>query len=258
MVTPTLVPREHGAYAELLLPLFTGLALGRPGLAAALFAASAVLAFLFFEPIAVLAGYRGSRVRRRFGRDAQRRMITLGIALVATGGTAMITATAEARLAALIPLAGAAALLPAGRRGRIKTIGSELLVAATLTAALLPVALAGGARWSYSLAAAFVWVLSFALGTVTVHAIKARAQGIDHARRMVVGAPLLAGLAIAIGTAVASTEGWSRTAGLALLPPGVAALTIGLARVHPRQLRTVGWSLVAANLATAALLIAGR
>lgn len=42
----SLLPREHGAYAELLFPLLTGLALGRPRPAAVGFALAAVLFFL--------------------------------------------------------------------------------------------------------------------------------------------------------------------------------------------------------------------
>jgi hypothetical protein len=41
-----LLPREHGAYAELGLPLVTGLALGRPGPASAALAVAALATLL--------------------------------------------------------------------------------------------------------------------------------------------------------------------------------------------------------------------
>jgi len=258
MATSPLVPREHGTYAELLLPLLTGLALGRLGFAASMFAVSAVLGFLVSEPVAVLTGVRGTRDRRLMAAEARRRLVVLASVLVLTGGAAVVTAPAAARLAALVPLAGVVALIPVGLRGRIKTIGGELLVAATLTATLLPVALAGGAGWSYSLAAALVWLVSFVLATLTVHAIKVRSVGSGEAHWTLVLAPTLAGVAIAAGVVVALTWGWLFMAGLAVLPMAVATLAIHLARVHARQMRTVGWSLVVANLATAALLVAGR
>ena len=109
-----------------------------------------------------------------------------------------------------------------------------------------------------SLAAALVWLVSFVLATLTVHAIKMRSLGTGEAHWTVVLAPALAGVAMAAGVVVALTWGWLFMAGLAVFPTAVATLAIHLARVHVRQLRTVGWSLVVANLATAALLVAGR
>jgi hypothetical protein len=140
----------------------------------------------------------------------------------------------------------------------VKTLAGEVLVAATLTSALIPVALAGGVRWSYALEAAFVWFASFVLGTLTVHAIKARLPGDGTGNWIVMLAPATASAVLGFGVVVVWARLWPPTAALALFPTGVAALAISLWRVQPRQLRIVGWSLVAANVATAALLIAGR
>ncbi|MFW5947417.1 MAG: YwiC-like family protein, partial [Gemmatimonadota bacterium] len=56
-----LMPREHGAYAQLGFPLVTGLVYsgGQPGAVA--FAVAAVAFFLLHEPLAVRSGARGAR-----------------------------------------------------------------------------------------------------------------------------------------------------------------------------------------------------
>src|SRR3990172_9353096 len=51
-----LVPREHGAYGQLAMPLLTALAIGRPGLASVTLSASVVLAFVAHESLLVVLG----------------------------------------------------------------------------------------------------------------------------------------------------------------------------------------------------------
>lgn len=53
-----LVPREHGAYGQLLLPIATTLIIGRPTAPALAIAAAAVFVFLIHEELLVLAGGR--------------------------------------------------------------------------------------------------------------------------------------------------------------------------------------------------------
>ena len=64
---PSLLPKEHGAYAELSFPLVTGLALGEPNLASFSLGLAAVLFFLANEPVAVLLGARGEAPQRPTG-----------------------------------------------------------------------------------------------------------------------------------------------------------------------------------------------
>src|SRR5262245_4761900 len=59
-----LVPHEHGAYGQLLFPMITALAIGRPGTAAFAWAAAAALVFLAHEPVMVLLGQRGPKASR--------------------------------------------------------------------------------------------------------------------------------------------------------------------------------------------------
>src|SRR5205823_6340503 len=67
-----LLPKEHGAYGQLLFPLITAMAVGRPGVAAWSFAAAAVCAFLAHEPLLLLLGQRGPCARRERQDDAVR------------------------------------------------------------------------------------------------------------------------------------------------------------------------------------------
>jgi hypothetical protein len=250
------MPREHGAYAELLFPLVTGLALGRPGVPGAGFAAAAVLFFLLHEPLAVLAGARGERVRTDSAARARRRILILAAAGALAGGVALATGSRDAALAALIPLGFAAALAPAALTARVKNLGGELLVAATLAGTLVPVAVAGGAGWHYALLAAAIWFTSFLLATLTVHALKTRAKGHLSPRWTLRAAPLLGIATIVAGVAAGVSGAIPLLAGLAVLPPALVTLAVNLLAVHPRRLRRVGWSLVGANLATLGLLLA--
>ena len=67
-----LVPREHGAYAEIAVPLVTALWMRPPTLAAVAWATAAVCGFFAHEPILVLLGRRGARTRQVRGRAARR------------------------------------------------------------------------------------------------------------------------------------------------------------------------------------------
>ncbi len=63
----SLLPREHGAYAELAFPLATGLAAGGPTVAGVAFSLAAVVLFLAHEPAAVMLGRRGARLQLEHG-----------------------------------------------------------------------------------------------------------------------------------------------------------------------------------------------
>jgi hypothetical protein len=251
----SLAPREHGAYAELAFPLATGLIAGGPSVAGIAFAAAVTAAFLLAEPLVVLAGARGARQRRDLADRARPRAVLLAAAGVAAALVAMLAAPPAARIAALLPAGLAAVLAPAVVRGRHKTAVGELLVAAALAAMVLPVGVAGGMAPPDAGLAAAIWAATFWLATVTVHAIKARfkpALGEGWTLRV---APALA--AVVVGAALVGL-GAGRIAlpfALAVIPAaGVAAAAL-LWRVTPRHLRRLGWSLVAANLATFSLLL---
>lgn len=253
--TRSLVPREHGAYAELAFPLLTGLGMGRPSVASWAFALAAALFFFLHEPLAVVAGVRGERARRDHGRSARKRAILIAAWGSVAALIALLSASGTARMAALVPGGFAVLLAPLVLTGRVKNIAGEILVAGALAGVLLPVAVAGGAEWSYAVLAAGVWFTSFTLATFTVHALKARVKERLSPQWTVVVAPVLALTVLLAAVLVAYSASQPRLAALALVPPALATLAANAVGVHPRRLKRVGWSLVAANVLTAALLL---
>ena len=77
-----MLPREHGAYGQLLLPVLTAMAMGRPTLAAVALAASAAAAFVAHEPLMVLIGRRGARARGVQHRQALICLLACGAAAI--------------------------------------------------------------------------------------------------------------------------------------------------------------------------------
>jgi hypothetical protein len=282
----SLLPREHGAYAQLAFPVLTGLSLSAPSLAAAALALAAVAFFLANEPVAVLLGTRGKRLKEALGRRAKIQgalLLGLGTGLGAvgiwSGGTAIWPEIAY-------PLAAATLLIPTVLLGRQKTIFGELLVVTAFATLLLPLAAASGVDPLRAGLAAAVWGLSFGLGTLEVHAIKARLKRSAAEQWTRWGSPLAAGLTVAtalwlaLGQAGPLLREWHQgrsggalaggglawmegamhllpPAAAALLPPALAVLALSFIRVHPRHLKRVGWTLVGANLLTLLLLLQG-
>lgn len=255
--TPSLLPREHGAYAQVVFPLLTALALGGITASALLLVLAVLTVFLAHEPVLVLLGSRGGRAKRETSALAGRRLAWLIMAGLPAGLVGLWLAPPAARVAASIPLALAVVLAPLILRRQEKTAAGETLVAITLSAAMIPVAAAGGATLSVAAGAAVVWASVFVLGTLTVRGIIARAKKTAQAGWSPLAGPALSASAILLASALALTEQVPALAALAVVPTAVVALVFGLLGVHPRNLRRMGWSLVASNLAVLAALILG-
>lgn len=248
-------PKEHGAYGQLLFPLITAVAVGRPGVAAFALAAAAVSAFLAHEPLLVLLGQRGARA----GRDERRRAARwLAAFAVPAAGLAVIAIPSMSRVAqhsvgfcAIL----AAALVPIIFFRRERTTGGEIFSALTLASLALPVALASGATHAVALTCALVFAAVFATATVCVRAV------ITHTRRPPASAARIGGAVTAIAaTAVLAASGSagfvSAVAPWAALPVCAASVLLVLKPPSARQLRVVGRMLVAMTAATAVVLVA--
>jgi hypothetical protein len=238
------------------MPLATGLALGRPGAAALLLSAGVVLAFLAHEPLLVVLGQRGRRVRDALGTRAARRLAQLGAGAAVAGVAGLVLAPAEARLAALAPAALGLPVVPLVALRLEKTTAGELLVAAALSACAAPVALAAGTPAAWGWGSAVTWFASFAAATLPVRAtlLWARTKGARELR------PLAAAGAAAIGGAAMAAAAlgplpWP--AALGVLPTAAAAVVVALLRIRPQRFTTVGWSLVAASVVAWVVLVAG-
>jgi hypothetical protein len=215
-----------------------------------------VLAFLAHEPLLVVLGQRGKRVKDAVGARALRRLLALGLGAAAAGAVALALAPASVRLAALAPAALAAPVLPLVAARLEKTIAGELLVAAALSACAGPIGLASGAPPSWAWGAAATWFLSFAAATLPVQAtlLWARTRGAVERRPLAAAGAAAIGLG-AVALAAAGLLPWP--AALAVLPTAAAATAAGLARVRPQQFTKVGWTLVGASVAALAVLIGG-
>jgi len=248
-------PREHGAYAQLAFPLATGVAYSGMHPGALAFSATAVTLFLAHEPLAVLMGTRGVRLRDLLVRAARRRLWVLaGLAGVAFMAAVMM-APFRAWQGAIVPGLLALVLVPLFFTDQIKTVAGELLVASACSTAILPLALSGSGDWAGSWVATMVWLGAFVPSILSVHAVTAAHKGRARARWLVPSAPLIAatvgGLAVLAG--VVMPQPWSRL--LAVLPPILAVLGVAMVRPHPRHLKRIGWTMVTAYTATWILLL---
>lgn len=253
--TRSLVPHEHGAYGQIALPLLTGLALGRPAASGLLLAAAAFTGFMAYEPLLVATGRRGSRARESDGARAWRAAGVLAGVTVVLGAAGFLLAPPLARWAALVPplLAALVALLV--WRGVERTTAGEAVVATGLSSAGFPVAIAGGAAPGTAAAAWLAWVLGFSSATLAVQVLLARARGAspDPGLR---AAALVTGLGtLAVGLSLRTSVPWAVPAAVA--PLALSSLAVIVLRVSPRRLKRVGWTVLAASVLAAVLLVAG-
>jgi len=251
-----LLPKEHGAYGQLLFPLITALAIGRPSIAALGIVAAAVFIFLAHEPLLVLLGQRGPRAAREQRRRAMRWFGASTAAALASGLVALVTIDPSVRLTLAIPSALALILVFLIVTHREHTMEGEVASAIALSSLAYPVALASGATTLAARSCAIVFAVGFVVATVCVRAVIAntrrppaldmRAIGIAVA---VFGIYLLASLVRL--RAVANGAMW------AAMPLAGGGVFLAIAPPSARRLRVVGWTLVATTAVTSLVAIVG-
>jgi hypothetical protein len=251
-----LLPREHGAYLELLFSLSTALALGNLHAAQLLLAIGAIAAFLAHEPALIMLGERGRRALDQFRDRAALAAAALLAAAILAAAAGWWLANTAARLAVLIPLVFAAALIPLVFTHREKTAVGELLVALTFSSALVPIALAGDARLEAAVIAGAVWAVIFSLQTSVVRNVIGGAKENLHSRRSFAFAAWSGPGVVLIGWLLSTAGFLPVLAAAAIVPTALIALTCSALRIHPRHLRRIGRSFAASNLLALAALIA--
>ncbi len=254
--TRTLVPHEHGAYGQLAMPLVTALAIAPPTIASVALAGALVVAFVAPESLLVVVGQRGKRALEADGPRARRLLAGLGAVALLLGGAGVALAPAVARTALAIPLALGTIVAWLVVRRREKTVLGEMTVAAALSSGGLVVALAAGSPPRVAFACWTTWVLAFATATLAVQVILVRAR--SKGRR---DPGLAYGAATAFLVGAAFVAAWGSAlpwpAAVALLPTALLSLVVCLARVSPRRLRELGWTMIGSSVVTMAILIAG-
>jgi hypothetical protein len=249
---PSLWPREHGAYVELLAPLLASLLFLAPSIAAAAYAVAACAAFLAHEPFLVLLGRRGARTKQSLGTRAQvHLMVCSGLALagVAVG---FASSSSMAHMALIFPLTLSAAACGLVLCNRERGLAGLMIVAATLASFSLPGLVASGLPWTSAGLLTLGWVALHTVGTLTARAFVYRKREGKSMLNLANGAALLAIVVAALLHATGAIPWiWCLSPlPFALLP---AALATGAFR--PRSPKQIGWALVAVN--AAALLLFG-
>jgi YwiC-like protein len=249
----SLAPREHGAYGQLGFPLLTALGVASPRLPGALFAASAVALFLAHEPALVAFGRRGQRAREEDGGRARRMLVATLAAGAALGAAALWLSPAPARLGAAVAAALGGLLTLAVALRIEKTLPGELLAAAAMTSAGLPVAVAGGVPWSLAVSIWGAWLFAFAAAVFPVRSVI-----VEHKQRQESPALRMAGTLLAVASAalLAAAGELPRNLVLADLPLFLASMSIALRPPSVKQMTRAGWTLMVAGAVTAALMIA--
>lgn len=253
-----MLPKEHGAYGQLAFPLVTSLVVAGPARASVLTAAAVVALFLAHEPMLVLLGHRGARVRAADRQRAwwwQNAMLIIGTAAAIL---ALDATPASLRWTFLLPLVPAAWVGYAAIHGQERTSTGETAAAVAFAAAAVPICAAAGSL-ATGAAIALAFALLFVTATLAVRVIilRTRRGGDPRAvRRTRAAAFAIAGTGALIALAAAS-DGLVTWGAVAATLPGVLFVS-SLAAFPPpaARLKKVGWSLVAVSALTALLLIA--
>lgn len=248
----SLAPREHGAYGQLGFPLLTALCVARPRLPGTLFAAAAVALFLAHEPALVAFGRRGQRAREEDGGRARRMLLSTLAAGAALGLAGVWLSPAPARLAAAVAAAAGGLLTLAVALRIEKTLPGELLAAAAMTSAGLPVAVADGVSWPLAVSIWGAWMFAFAAAVFPV-----RSAIVEHRQRQESPWVRVTGtlLAVAFAAVLAAAGELPRDLVLADLPLFLASMFVALRPPSMKQMTRAGWTLMVAGAVTAALMI---
>lgn len=248
---PRLLPREHGAYAQLGLPLLTVFLVGQVTWAAVLLTLAACAAFLAHGPLFLLVGRRGLGGSTRGLPPAHRRAalrwliglagvgllsgalgwsgVSYGLSLVWAGGLAAVSFTL---------------LL----RGEERSTLGEIVAAAALVALSWPVGDAAGVPAARALTAG--WTLAMIGGTWAARVVleqKRRARGL--ARRV--------GPLCALGVAAVVLAQAAPAAGLGALPMLLVGAVAAAIPLPPQTLQRIGWSMAVAGLVSVVIMAAG-
>ncbi|HEX2444862.1 MAG TPA: YwiC-like family protein [Vicinamibacterales bacterium] len=255
-----LVPKEHGAYGQLALPLLTSFAVAGVTTAAVLTAVAVVGGFLAHEPLLVMLGRRGGRVKRENGARAAL-WLAVTVTMTAVAGLAALSMMPQpVRRSLMLPLVPAVVLAATISGNREKTAAAEIAVALVFSFVAVPICLAAGGAVRIALGVATVFAVIFVAGTLAVRSLVLGARGGGNpqaARATRVAVVLLTTTAGASLTTAAANAVLPWTTVLAAAPGVVVASWLAVFPPTATRLRTVGWALVASASAAAVILIGG-
>jgi YwiC-like protein len=259
-LTVSLLPREHGAYGQLAVPLVTSFAVAGLNKASLLIGLAEVAGFLAHEPLLVLLGRRGARARREAGPHAAWWFGVSAVTMAAAGLGALWLVPPSLGWSLLLPVVPALVLGAAVSAKDEKSTRGELAAALAFSLAAVPLCMAAGAAVSTALAVGMTFASVFVADTLAVRSIvlAVRGGGDPRASRSARIAALTLAGAAAVGLATAGLRALLPWSAFGAAFPGLAvAVWVAIFPPRPSQLRNVGWALVGASVAAALVLIAG-
>jgi hypothetical protein len=248
-----MIPREHGAYAELLFPIVAVFLGGLPTTSTWLLAIGAIAAFLANEPLLVLVGQRGTRTKRQDGDRASRALLIFAMFAFAAGIAGFVLAPRAAQFTVLLPLLGGGTLIMLALQGLERSMFGEALAAATLSSVAVPLGLSARLSVTAALALALIWAVNALLGTAVVRLTVSQTKAKTQTQLRAAGVKRAALVGVCLGViAIGLAAPFGSRVGLwvlaAAVPAAFTVLVLAALRPTARRLRLMGWSLVAANL----------
>jgi YwiC-like protein len=258
------IPREHGAWGMLLVPLATGAAVGlmRGGQALPLimFVVAAVAVFWLRTPLESWLGTTPLRAQTAAERRALRMFI---LSLSAVAALMLAALFWDGKNRSLLPLGGAVALSFVFQ-ALLKKLSRSVRMAAQIVGAIGLTATAPAAYMvttgRFDTVAAALWLANWLFAGDQIHFVQlrihsARARGIGeklrHGRAFLAGQiGLAAALVLAVNLRLLP---W--LAMLAFVPVFVRGIAWFLRAVQPLTVRRLGWSELAQSVAFGVLLV---
>jgi YwiC-like protein len=238
------VPREHGAWGQLILPLVTALSLA-PSIAGIAFSVASACAFFLHEPVRVWFK-RGTLDPRNVPLSSLRRSAILFVVATTSGlsGFALSPHRILPSLVVVLPLVSLSLVLLVANRER--TSYGEALAGTTLPSFAIPVLLAGGANWSQVWFVFTVFTVSHVVMTFGVRAVIAKTKQNKNTIERIWQTLLIDALAIVFAY-YTMPHSWLFVAAA----PLVFGTALAAFPPHPRHLRKIGWFLVGVSVVTA-------
>lgn len=249
------MPREHGTYGMLGIPLVVALASGGPRLASLALALGAVAGFLAHESLLIVIGQRGQRLRTNEGAVARNALRLLGGAALVFGAVGFFALASVARGWLALPIGLAVVMAGLVALGRERTTGGEVVASVGLSAWAVPVAVAGGVPVPGALCIWAVFGAGYVVSTLAVRAVILSHKPRATPALRILTCAVSVGFAV-LGFLVARGLGLSVLLPLALLGFCAMALVLAARPPHPRNLERIGWSSIAVSVLTTGLVLA--
>ncbi len=238
----SLKPKEHGAYAILGIPIVSSLIVTGPTIVGLCVACASVAGFLAHEPLLVAIGHRGGRAQRGTP-GAWKRLTILLLLSVACGSLALTLGSPRVRLSLMACGMLAVVSFTLALIGKHKTVFGQLLGVSGLSVPCVPILLAGNIAPPIAWQAWGTWVLGFAATTMAV-------RGVITAQKRASRALHWWSLSmLTVAVAILFLAGYSLP--LVTLPMLAMSWYLMLQPPPAKQLRRVGWTLVAGTVASA-------